>query len=260
MDRQGIKKAITSISSPGIYFGDRVFRNNLARRCNKFSAELCDKYPKRFGAFAILPLPDIGASLIELEHAIDTLNLDGVVIHSNINGRYIGDPEFDDLLLELNRRNAVVFIHPNSPPEDKLPMSKSRAAALEFVFDTTRLVANLIYRGILKRYPDINFILSHAGGTVPYLVWRISFGKKRVINQLKKLYYDIALSATPYVFPSLLELVDPSHILFGSDHPFLPEPLITSIIREFENYQGFNANIRKIIERENALALFPHFK
>jgi len=257
MDRQNISTAITSISSLGVYFGDSSFTKDLARKCNDFSASLIEKHPQRFGAFAVLPLPDVNDSLEEIEYALDMLKLDGVSLLSNVDGKYLGDPDFQEIYSELNRRKSVVFIHPNAPPEDKMPLGKSRAAALEFVFDTTRAVANMISNATLKRNSDIKFILSHAGGTVPYLTWRMSFGKTRVIKQLKNLFYDTALSATSYVFPSLLELVDISQILFGTDFPFLPERLIIELIKNFEDYQDFDTYARLNIERENILTLFP---
>lgn len=226
MDRQGIATAITSISSPKVYFGDNKFTRDVARLCNDFSADLINKYPQRYGGFATLHLPDIEASLIELAYALDTLNLDGVVLLSNIEGKYLGDLEFEELFSELNRRKAVVFIHPNAPPAEKLPELSFPTSMLEFVFDTTRTVANLMHHGILKRYPNIKFILAHAGGTVPYLAWRITFGNKRLIKSLNNFYYDMAISATPYVFKTLMQLVDPSKLLFGSDYPFVHEIVI----------------------------------
>lgn len=259
MDRQGIRIAITSISAPGIYFGDADFTRALARECNEFSARLLKKYPQRFGAFAVLPVPDIKASLVELKYALDVLMLDGVVMLTNIDGVYIGDLKFNEILSELNQRKAVVFVHPNSPPADKLPMTSFRPAILEFVFDTTRAVANLVHGGAVKRYPDIRFIFSHAGGTVPYLTWRISFGNKKIINLLKRFYYDIALSATPYSLNSLLELVKSTQILFGTDYPFAPEPVTIKMIKELEDYNGLTTQDRTTIEQDNAFALFPRF-
>ncbi len=115
MDRHGIATAITSILEPGIYFGDREFTRDLARRCNDYSARLSHEYPHRFGAFAILPLPDLDAALRELEYALDTLKLDGIVLLSSIEGRYPGDPAFDELFTELNRHKAIVFLHLTVP-------------------------------------------------------------------------------------------------------------------------------------------------
>ena len=257
MDRHGIKVAITSISAPGIYFGDLNFTRTLARECNEFSARLIKDYPQRFGAFAVLPIPDIKASLAELKYALDILMLDGIVLLTNIDGVYLGDPKFNEILSELNQRKAIVFVHPSIPPADKLPMTNFRPPILEFVFDTTRAVANLIHSGSIKRYPDIRFIFSHAGGTVPFLTWRISFGNKKIINLLKHLYYDIALAATPYSLNSLLELVEPTQILFGTVYTFAPEQVSINMINEFENYDRLKPQDRTIIERDSALALFP---
>ncbi len=260
MDRNDIAAAILSVSAPGVYFGDPEFARKLARRCNEFSANLIKDYPRRFGAFAVLPLPDLQASLLELEYALDTIKLDGVGLLSNYNGQYLGDPAFNDLLADLNSRKAVVFVHPNTLPDDMLPKTKVSPAIMEFVFNTTRTIANLIYSRSLRRYPDIRFIFPHAGGTVPYLTWRISMGERSAIKQLKNLYYDIALSSTRYALRSLQELAEPSHILFGSDYPFFPEPLLTQMYQELEGYDGFDKQTRVNVEQKNALALFPRFK
>jgi len=267
MDRHGIATAITSISEPGIFFGDQTFRRDLARRCNEFSAQLIREYPMRFGAFAILPLLDIDAALRELEFALDTLQLDGVVLLSSIDGRYPGDPLFDDLFTELNRRKAVVFIHPTVPAINRELKLELPPFLIEFVFDTTRAITNLIYSGTLERCADIRFIVAHAGGTVPFLAYRISLGQimlpgvpQGVMTYLKQFYYDIALSAKSHALRSLQELVDASHILFGSDYPFAPEAATFFAVQEIQSFDGFDEQARRAIERESALALFPHFR
>ena len=257
MDKLGIATAITSISSPGVYFGDIKFTKDLARLCNDFSASLIKTYPQRFGGFATLPLPDIEESLNEVEYALDTLKLDGVVLLSNINGKYLGDPEFEELFSELNRRKAVVFIHPDAPPAEKLPKLNFPTSVLEFVFDTTRAVANLLHHGILKRYSDIRFILAHAGGTAPYLAWSITFGNKRLIKYLNNFYYDMAISATSYIFNTLMELTDTSKMLLGSDYPFVHEIVAKEMFQSIGTYKGFNDDDCFAIEQENALSLFP---
>ena len=189
---------------------------------------------------------------------------------TNVGGYYLGAPEFDELFYELNRRKQVVFIHPIDPPGECLPDLKLPTSLIEFVFDTTRAIANLIYSGTLESCPDIQFIVAHAGGTVPYLAWRISLlqykagMKKKVpqgpINYLKRLYYDTALSASPYALRSLQELVDPSHILFGSDYPFAPEPLTSISIKGLKNYEDFDEQALKAIDHGNALKLFPRLR
>ena len=259
MNRQKIATAIISISAPGIFFGNIDFTRKIARECNEISAQMINKYPNRFGAFAVLPLPDIEASMVELEYALDVLNLDGVTMLTNIEGLYIGHSNYSELFSELNRKKSVVFVHPNTPPLNKLPMVV-KPAILEFVFDTTRAIANLIHSGTTKRFPNVRFIFPHGGGTVPYITWRISFGNRKIINQLKSFYYDTAVSATPYTFSSLLKLVEPSHILFGSDYPFLPEKVVQIMNDGIENYEEFDVDTRNAIERENALTLFPKFR
>ncbi len=267
MDRQGIKTAITSISYPGVYFGDLAFARDLARRCNEISARLISDHAPRFGAFAVLPLPDIEASLLELEYALDTLRLDGVTLLSSIDNEYLGNPSSEPLYSELNRRGAVVFVHPAIPPGSDVPKLILPPALIEFTWDTTRAAANLLFSGTLERYPDIRFILSHAGGTVPYLAWRISLGEwlpgisegvpQGVITYLKRLYYDTALSTSRYSLRSLQELIDASHILFGSDYPFLPELAVAATVSDFQSYDGFSGRERGLIERDNAMFLFP---
>ena len=267
MDRHGIATAITSLSEPGVYFGDRAFARDLARRCNEYSARLVQEYPSRFGAFAVLPLPDINAALRELEYALDILKLDGVILLSSVEGIYPGDPVFDELFAELNRRRTVVFLHPTVPAINAGLKLNLPPFLFEFALDTTRAAANLVFGGTLARCPAIRFILAHAGGIIPYLAYRIPLGQatlqgalQGVMNYLKQLYYDTALSATPPILRSLQELVDVSHILFGSDYPFAPEIVTAFSVQGIQNYNGFDEQARRAIERENALALFPRFK
>jgi len=132
MDRNGVAMAITSISAPGVYFGDVAFARDLARRCNEISARLVSEHPKRFGAFATLPLPDVDAALHELEYALDTLRLDGVALLTSIGSKYLGDPAFEPLFDEIDRRNVVVYTHPNIPPGFDVPELVLPAPLIEF--------------------------------------------------------------------------------------------------------------------------------
>jgi predicted TIM-barrel fold metal-dependent hydrolase len=266
MEQYDISRAMLSISDPGIAFGDALLARDLARLCNEYAAELMRSHPGRFGAFAVLPLPDVDGALRELEYALDTLRLNGVVLFSNSDGRYPGDALFDNLFTEFNRRKVVVFLHPTVPANHRILQLDLPPFLVEFVFDTTRAVVNLLYSGTLDRCPDIRFVLAHAGGTVPYLARRISMGQvmlsgvpQGAMTYLQQLYYDIALSVSPFTLRSLQELVDPSHILYGSDHPFAPKLLVDLNIRGLGSYDGFDDEARKLIERENALRLFPYF-
>ncbi|HVN39548.1 MAG TPA: amidohydrolase family protein [Myxococcota bacterium] len=268
MDRQGIAAAVTSISAPGVHFGDDVAARGLARRCNELSARLVADHPTRFGAFAVLTLPDVKGALHELEHALDELGLDGVVLlASQSDGRYLGDPLFDDLLAELDRRAAVVLVHPAVPKSSEaLPLDLPEAM-VEFTFDTTRAALNLVFRGATARFPNVRYILSHAGGTIPYLAGRIALTgalpglRERVpdgpLPQLRRFYYDTALSATPHALRSLRELVGSDRILFGSDFPFAPEAVARASIDGLARYDGFDDAGRRRIDGANALELLP---
>jgi predicted TIM-barrel fold metal-dependent hydrolase len=270
MDRMGIATGIASVAAPGVHFGDDRAARTLARRCNEYAARLVSEHPERFGAFAALPLPDVDGALEELAYALDTLRLDGVVLLASVGERYLGDPAFDPLFDELNRRRVVTFIHPTVPATSHALKLAMPGAMVEFVFDTTRAVANLIFSGTLERYRDIPIILSHAGGTVPYIAWRLAQGAvipalqekapRGAIAYLRDLYYDTAMSATPYAMSSLRALVDPSRILFGSDTPFLPEPLVRESIDGLADRCNLDLTTRARIERDNALALFPRLR
>lgn len=170
LDIPWIGAAVASVA-PGVYWGDVTFAAALARDCNEYLARLTHDDPTQFGGFATMPLPDVDASLRELEYASDVLGLDGVVLFTSQGSRYLGDPLYEPFFAELDRRAAVVFIHPHTiPPGANVPELDIPYGVIEFVFDTTRCVTNLLYRRTLERYPSIRYIVSHAGGTVP--IWR----------------------------------------------------------------------------------------
>ena len=174
LPKLGVSKAIVSVSAPGVYFGDAGFARDLARRCNEFQAQFARQNPERIGGFASIPLPDVKDAIAETAHALDVLKLDGVCLLTNYDGIYLGDPRLDEYLAYLNQRRAVVLMHPTMAPASKLPDMQLSASILEFVFDTTRAITNLVVTGSLERYPDVRFIVSHLGGTIPMVAWRFS--------------------------------------------------------------------------------------
>ena len=175
MGAMGIDAAVAS-PSPGVYWGgDTGFAVKLARETNEFVADVVRDDPEHFGGFATIPLPDVDASLEEVEYAYDTLGLDGVVLYTSQGDRYLGDRSYDPFFEELDRRKAIVFIHPTTiPPGADATGLTIPFGVAEFTFDTTRAVMNMLYSGTLERYPSIRYIVSHAGGTIPYLAWRIA--------------------------------------------------------------------------------------
>jgi len=174
LDDAGIDIAVTSISTPGVHTGDNSAARVLARRCNELSADLVRDHPSRFGGFACLPLPDIDGSLEELRYALDELQLDGVVLFSNALGVYLGDHRLASLFEELQRRKAVVFVHPNASPDPSAHTLGLPDSLIDFTADTTRAIAQMHYSNTFASTPDVTYIFSHAGGTVPYLAGRFA--------------------------------------------------------------------------------------
>jgi len=272
MDRTGVATAFTSISSPGLYFGDVDFTRRLARECNDAMAELVAGKPDRFGAFAALPLPDVAASLRELEYALDTLKLDGVNLVTHVAHRYMGHPEEAELYAELDRRRAVVFVHPVYRGLEGPATLGYPAGLTELVFDTTRAITNMLLTGTLARFPNIRFIMPHAGGVTPFLLFRLSGQDSNprmrdkipegVAAYLRRFYYDVAQSAAPLSLRALSEVADPDRIVFGSDYPFalIGEKIVSNTIAGVRGYDGYDAVQRRKVERDNALALFPRLR
>lgn len=271
MGAMGIDAAVAS-PSPGVYWGgDTGFAVKLARETNEFVADVVRDDPEHFGGFATIPLPDVDASLEELEYAYDTLGLDGVVLYTSQGDRYLGDRSYDPFFEELDRRKAIVFIHPTTiPPGADATGLTIPFGVAEFTFDTTRAVMNMLYSGTLERYPSIRYIVSHAGGTIPYLAWRIAGAsylpelrdrapKTDGLALLQKLYYDTALSTSEFVFGALKEFVPMSQVLFGSDFPYIGPAVLQAERYGLENSKVLDDAARAAIDRGNALTLFPRF-
>ena len=267
MDNAGIATAITSLGLPGVWFGGAKAARSLARTCNEYAAKMVRDYPGRFGFFAAVPLPDQEASLREAEHALDVLKADGIGLVSSYDNKWPGDAAFAPVFEELNRRKAVVFIHPAVPGCCDHLMPGIPASTLEFLFDTTRAITSLLVNGVFSRFPDIRFIFCHAGGTIPVVAARttafVERHKKiadRLPNgaafELRKLYYDIANSTNPSSMAALMNLVPTSQILFGTDFPYVPAAVTANGL---DHFQLSSTDIRAIA-RENAERLFPRLK
>ncbi|MBB4688679.1 amidohydrolase family protein [Amycolatopsis jiangsuensis] len=265
MDGHGIETGILSITTPGVHFDDDRAARTLARQVNEDSAELVKDRPDRFGHFASVPLPDVDGALAETTHALDVLGADGVVLMSNAHGRYLGDSEFVPLWAELDRRAAVVFVHPAQPPMPWLPGAP--APLVDFVFDTTRTAVDLVLAGVPRRFPNVRIVLAHGGGFLPYAAYRFSGltstsldpsrDPDELIRDFTRFYFDTALSASPSALPSLLAFAEPGHVLYGSDWPFAPEAAGEYYNGFLESYPGFGEGGAHAVDRGNAEALFP---
>lgn len=260
MDDLDIATGVLSLSSPGVRFDDDETSRRVARQINDFGAELVKDRPDRFGLFASLPLPDVDGALGEIAHAYDDLHADGVVLLSNVDGIYLGDPRYEPVWEELDRRAAVVFVHPDSPPMAMLPGMPS--PLLDFPFDTTRSAVHMVANGVMSRHQNLKVILSHAGGFLPFSAYRFTgvsmfndgITADQALTDLKRFYFDTALSSTPAAMPSLLAFADPTHITFGSDFPFAPtSKLFTDMLDDYQ----IDEVLRIGVDRGNAEALFP---
>lgn len=271
MQRQGIATAVVSVTVPGVNLADGDSGAALARRLNEYMADLIADHPGRFGAFAVIPMHDVTAALDEVRHALDTLKLDGVGLFTNYRGRYLGDPAFDALLDEVHQRGAVVHVHPAAPPGAGQPTFGLPASLYEFTFDTTRLAAQLLYNRTLERYPGLRMILSHGGGAIPYLAQRLTYGSvikpdladrepADPIGSLQHLYYDLAMSGSPYALPSLRAFLPASQVLVGTDFPFMPAWTSEQNAWTVLTHSGYTEDDLRRIARGNAEALFPRIK
>jgi 6-methylsalicylate decarboxylase len=269
MDQNGISATLTSISQPGVHYGNEQRARELARRCNDFMAELAVRYRGRFGAFAALPLPDVDGALAEIVHALDVLRLDGVGLLASYGSRFLGDAEFDPVLVLLNERHAKVFVHPNYHPSSRALGMKIPGFLVEFPTDTTRAAVNLIFSGAIDRFPDIKFILAHNGGALPYLSWRVSlaplidrrfqsFSQASILAAIRSFHYETAQAAGPGPMATLAEVADPQRILLGTDWPYCPAA-VTQAGDAALSTQLLYGNTTEGVFRENALRLFPRF-
>jgi 6-methylsalicylate decarboxylase len=268
LDDAGIDVAVTSISTPGVHTGDDTAARALARRCNELAADMIRDRPDRFGGFACLPLPDVDGALAELAYALDDLRLDGVVLFSNARGTYLGDPHFTPLFDELQRRAAVVFVHPNPSPDPSAHTLGLPDSLIDFTADTTRAIARLHYSNTFARTPEVKYVFSHAGGTVPYLAGRFAIidemgvipgaeARATAAETFRRLYWDTALSWGDPVLRMLRDVVGIDRVVFGSDYPYLRRDLAVSCREHIEASPELTDGERAAVLGATATTLIP---
>ena len=267
MDTEGVATAVLSLALPGVWFGDPDAARRMSRLCNDYAADLARSHPGRFGLFPVIPLPDIDGSLREIEYAFDVLKANGIGIVTNYSdasgSKWLGNPAFTPVFEELNRRKAVVFVHPIVASCCQKLLPDVSPLVSEIPQDTTRAVTNMLFTGTFSRFREIRFIFSHGGGDVPMVMGRLhDYAPKNIVEvapdgidfELARLYYDIAGTAYPPAIAALTKLVPVSQILFGSDNPFVPLKETACRMKEL----GLSAAELRAIGRENALALLPN--
>lgn len=266
MERAGVSAGINSIAPAGDPFNDPSTAVRLCRESNDYAARLAADYPRRFGIFASLPLPNIEASMREIEYAFGTLKADGVGLFTSYGDKWLGDAAFNPVFEELNRRNAVVYTHPNTANCCRNLLPNVGDGAIEWGTDTTRAITQIIFGGAVQRYPNVRLIFSHGGGTMPFLVERFSVMAKSAQFAPRfpqgfeavaaKFYYDTAQVANSAAMSALTKVIPVSQIVFGTDYPFRTA---TEHVQGLKACGVFSAGDLQAID-QNALRLLPKFK
>ena len=266
MDEAGVATSITSITTPGVWIGDHAQGRRVARECNDYAARLAADHPGRFGMFAALPLPDVEGSLREIEYGLDTLKADGIGLFTSYRDKWLGDPAFEPVMEELNRRKVVVFTHPEAPVCCRNLIPGINEAVIEYGTDTSRAIARLLFTGTAHRFPDIKWIFSHGGGSLPMFYDRFVRAGRVPVNaphvpngvaaELQKFYYDVAQVEHPSGLAAVTKMMPISQLLWGTDFPFRPGSAYVKGLAEF----GFSAADLRAIERDNALTLLPRWR
>ncbi len=287
MDQNGTATAILSITIPGLDFPQIDEVRKAARECNEAAAKLSSDHPGRFGSFAAIPMLDAEGALSEAAYALDKLKADGLGVFSSYGDMWLGNASFAPIYEELNRRRAVVFVHPANPNccrnlglvRDAVP---TEGPMIEYGTDTTRTIASLIFSGTTRRFPNIVWIFSHGGGTMPYLIERffqsgtsaevvpgvITKGQdsyppvkdiiqgEDLLRELRKMYYDTAQASNPVAMSALRKVVPVSQILYGTDYWYRTA---AETQRGLDAGKVFNAQELRAVNRGNAQRILPRY-
>ena len=267
LDRGGVATAITSPTLPAVGFLNAADAASVARASNEYARKLADESNGRFRMFALLPMPHVDATLNEMAYALDVLKADGVAFMTSYGNQYLGDAAFAPVMDELNRRKATAYTHPNDPACCLNLGNGMAPVIIEYGTDTTRTIASLVFSGTAQRCPDVNFIFSHAGGTLSALTERFlvqmmrppyakpGFTQERVLAELRRFYYDTAQSSNPVAMASLTKFIPIAQIVYGTDYPYRSAAEHTKGLAEI-----FSGADLRAIERENALRILPRLR
>jgi len=229
MEAAGVVRSMLSLTTPGVVAtGERG--RSLARESNEYAAKLCSEHPGKFGFFAYIQPDDPEGALQEIEYGLDTLKGHGIGLFTSYGSRWLGDPQFDPVVAELERRKAVAYVHPTSPVCCARMIPDLPDTLIEYGTDTTRAIASYVYRGAAARFANVKMIWSHSGGTMPFLIERFQGADRSPAAKAQapdgfratasKFFYDIAQASNPVATAALRAVVPVSQIVFGTDYPF----------------------------------------
>ena len=268
LDEAHIDAAVPSISTPGVHFGDDAAARSLASKVNEYLAEIKRDRPDRFGAFAILPLPDIEGSLEQIAYALDVLELDGVSMLTNAGGSYLGDARFDPVFEELQQRAAVVFVHPTASPDPIAHTLDLPDSLLDYPVDTSRAIAKLHYSNTFARTPDVRYVFSHAGGTIPFVASRFSIvddmdvipgaqERGAFADALPRVYWDTASAFSDPVLHMLRSVTGLGNVVFGTDYPYPRDAISIAGLRQLRRTSELDDGERRGVLGDTAGRLIP---
>ena len=268
MDEAGIRTSVLTMPAPQPYFGDGAESAAVCRKFNEEAAALKVRYPGRFLFCAALPLPDVDKALEEARYALEVLGADGVKLATNSYGQYLGDEALEPLMAYLNSRKAVIITHPHKPSvaNEKL-ISAVPLASYEYLAETTRTILNMVAHDVLVRYPDLKVVVPHCGsflpnalprfkGLLPVMVKQGYMEPVDVDANLSRLYYDLAGAATNEAIESLLTVTEPSHILYGSDYPYVAATALIAAKKSLESRLASHGLDPRDVLTDNAARLF----
>ena len=271
MEEAGIETSVLSMPAPQPWFGDAEECRLAVRSYTEACARLKADYPGKFLFCASLPLPDVDAAIREAVYALDTLGADGIKLATNSRGQYVGDAALDSLMEVLNKRKAVVILHPHKPtPVNEGIISTTPLAIYEYPAETTRTVINMMARNVLARYADVKIVVPHCGSFLPLAIPRMKAvhpvmqagGFMQSVDweaNLRNLYYDLAGGATPEVVKTLLTITTPEHLLYGSDYPYQPAEVLIAGLERMRIWMKKDTTLASYTEQiliENAYCLF----
>ena len=268
MDEAGIRTSVLTMPAPQPYFGDGAESAKICRRFNEEAAALKALHPGRFMFCAALPLPDVEKATEEAKYALEVLGADGVKLATNSYGQYLGDPELEPLMAYLNSRKAVIITHPHKPSaaNDKL-IAAVPLASYEYLAETTRAILNMVAHDVLVRYPNLRVVVPHCGsflpnalprfkGLLPVMVKQGYMQPVDVDANLSRLYFDLAGAATDDAIDMLLTITEPSHILYGSDYPYVAASALIGAKKALEGRLAKHGLNPEDIFSDNAKLLF----
>lgn len=252
-----ITAQLLSVYSPGVTFLEGRAGADLARQLNEYMAGLVRDHAPRFGAMAVLPLPDVDAALTEIAYALDELDMDGIGLLSNYHGMYLGDPALDPIFQELNRRQAMVFVHPTIPPHWDTFSVGLAAPVMEYTFDSTRMAMDLVNGGQKAKYPDVGVIVAHGGGTLPFNYQRVlKYWMGGENNVFDTFFFDLTATTEPEQIRALMALAKPDHCMMGFDFPFMKPDWYPPLQESLEQFD-FTPEELHAVQFGNACRWFP---